>query len=444
MTAPRPPGPKGWEALPHTLAFLQEQVPYIQRMAAEYGDVVQFQLGLFDNILVSDPKLIHEVLVSKADDYHKDIITHELSELLGQGLLTAEGEHWRRNRKLASPNLQRTQVAGYADTMSEYTARHMDEWKHGEVRELHHDMMQLTMEIVVKTLFNLDPSSELVEVGHHVDVGMHYFHLMIHSLWRFAPKFVPMPARYDFQDSLRRLDTIVYDLISQRRNADEGDDLLFRLIRAKDDEGHSMTDEQLRDEVLTMFLAGHETTALVATYTWLLLMQDREVARAMFAEVDDMLGTRRATCDDLAKLPYVTAVIKESMRLYPPAWIIGRQAIRDTTLGPYPVKKSTQILISQMVLHRKPEYFPDPDAFKPERWLEPGFEKSLPKHIYLPFGGGPRICIGNHFAMMEAVLIIATMAQSVDLELRMSEELRVQPAVTMRPVVPIHVRVHRR
>ena len=440
----KPPGPHGIQTIPHTLDFIREQIPYIQRMAREYGDVVRFRLGNLNNLLVSDPAIIHEVLVSKAQDFHKDEITHDLKELLGEGLLTAEGDQWKRNRKLASPNLQRTQVSVYADIMSQLSTEAVGRWKHGEERDLHQDMMHLTMEIVVKTLFNLDSGPELDEVSHHVDVAMHYFHLMTHTPWRWVPEVFPMPARKDFKHSIERLDEVVYGLIEKRRGGEEGHDLLWRLIQAKDDEGEGMDDKQLRDEVITMFLAGHETTALVATYTWFLLLQHRDVLEQVFEEVDRVLQKRQAGFDDLQSLSYLNAVIKESMRLYPPAWIIGRQAIRDTTLGDYEVKQGMQILISQMVLHRKPDVFESPDEFRPQRWLEPGFEKSLPRHAYLPFGGGARICIGNHFAMMEAILIVASMAQHIDFELRMTTDMQVSPAVTMRPVVPVTVRVHRR
>lgn len=441
---PVPPGPSVWQTPSFTADFMRGQIPFVQRMQREYGDFVHFYLGAIENWLISDPDAIHELLVTKADSFQKDVITHELSQLLGQGLLTAEGELWKKNRKLAAPNLQRKQIAAYADTMVDFTRRNLEHWQHGERRELHHDMMHLTMEIVVKTLFNLDPGPELVDVGKAVDVSMHYFHLMTHTPWRFVPEFLPMPARREFEKSVELLDRIVFDLIEKRRGATEGDDLLFRLMRAQDEDGQTMSHTQLRDEVITMFLAGHETTALTVSYTWFLLMKHPTVKARVFEEVDRVLGDRAGRDEDVKNLSYLTAVIKESMRVYPPAWIIGRDAIEDVTLGPWKIRKGAQVLVSQMVMHHKPEYWGDPENFRPERWLEPDFEKSLPRHAYMPFGGGARVCIGNHFAMMEAILIMATMAQTVDMELEMAAPLEVQPAVTMRPITPIDIRVHRR
>lgn len=279
-------------------------------------------------------------------------------------------------------------------------------------------------------------------VGGSLDKAMYYFHLMTHTPWRFVPEFLPMPARTEFEEGGKILNGIIYDLIEKRRAATEGDDLLFRLIQARDEDGNALSPEQLRDEVITMFLAGHETTALTVTYTWLLLMQNPSVKARVFEEVDRVLGDRLGTDEDVRQLPYLTAVIKESMRIYPPAWIIGRDAMEDVEIGPWKIRKGAQVLVSQMVMHHKPEYWGDPEVFRPERWLDPGFEKSLPRFAYMPFGGGARVCIGNHFAMMEAILILATMAQTVDMDLKMTQELRVQPAVTMRPVTPIDIEVH--
>ena len=438
------PGPAIWQTPANTADFMREQIPYMQRMQREYGDFVHFFLGRIENWLISDPDAIHEILVTKADKFQKDLITHELSQLLGQGLLTAEGEMWRKHRKLAAPNLQKKQIASYADTMSAFTARTMDTWQHGQQLELHHEMMHLTMEIVVKTLFNLDPSAELDAVGESLDKAMHYFHLMTHTPWRFVPEFFPMPARTEFQEAGRVLDAVIYDHNEKRRDAQDGDDLLLRLINARDEDGEPLSPVQLRDEVITMFLAGHETTALTVSYTWLLLMQHPEAKAKVFEEVDRVLGDRLGNDDDVRQLSYCNAVIKESMRIYPPAWIIGRDATDDVQIGPYLVEKGTQVLVSQIIMHQRADIWGDPENFRPERWLEPDFERNLPRYAYMPFGGGARVCIGNHFAMMEAILIMATMAQSVDLDLKMTEPLKVQPAVTMRPITPITVSVHRR
>lgn len=422
---------------------MQGQVEFFRTMHARYGDYVRFWLGTFTNYLISDPEAMHEVLVTRADKFHKDDITQDLTDMLGQGLLTSEDELWRRQRKLAAPALKRSQIASYARTMSTFTARHVENYEDGEVIELHEHMMQLTMEIVVKTLFNLDPGPELERVGEAIDTAMNYFHLMTHTPWRFVPKIIPIPARKAFEEAMQEFDRIVYSLIRERRESGvEGDDLLYRLLIANDDEGQ-MSDTQLRDEVITMFLAGHETTALTLTYTWYLLSLHPHVSDALYDEIDSVLDGD-PTVDDVSKLPYTTAVIKESMRLYPPAWIIGRKAVEDVEIGDYTIEKGAQVLLAQCVMHMREDYFESPYVFSPERWLDPDFEKNLPRHVYFPFGGGPRICIGTHFAMMEAVLCLATMARKVRLKNRMTEPLQTQPAVTLRPLSPIMMKIERR
>lgn len=424
---------------------MQGQVEFFRTMHARHGDYVRFWLGTFTNYLISDPDAMHEVLVTKADKFHKDDITQDLVDMLGQGLLTSEDDLWRRQRKLAAPALKRSQIANYAQTMVSFTQRHVDTYEDGAVIDVHENMMHLTMEIVVKTLFNLDAGPELERVGEAIDTAMTYFHLMTHTPWRFVPEVIPMPARKAFEESMVEFDRIVYTLIDERRSSgEEGDDLLYRLLIANDDEGEQMSDVQLRDEVITMFLAGHETTALTLTYTWYLLSLHPQVADALYAEIDDVLKDGDPTVDDVGRLPYTTAVIKESMRMYPPAWIIGRKALEDVEIGGYTVEKGGQVLMAQCVTHMLEEYFEEPYVFTPERWLDPDFEKSLPRHIYFPFGGGVRICIGTHFAMMEAVLCLATMARKVRLKNRMTEPLRTQPAVTLRPVSPIRMKVERR
>ncbi len=443
---PVPPGPKGLGHLKATYEFMGgEQVPFMRKMQREYGDFVNFRLGTFNNYLISDPEMIHEVLIGKSKVFKKDAITHDLEELLGQGLLTAEGEYWRRNRKIAAPALKRKQIASYADTMVSLTAKHMDAWKQGHQTELHHDMMQLTMAIVVKTLFNLDPGEEVAAVEESIEKAMHFFHLNTHTLWRFMPEALPMKARDDFYAAIEMLNSVIYKLIEDRRNSDEeGDDLLHRLILATDEDGNHMTDAQLRDEAITMFLAGHETTALTISYTWRLLAENPDVARRLYQEVDDILGGKPATVDDVRKLKYTEAIIKESLRIHPPAWIIGREPTEDVEIGPYLIPKGAQVLMCQSVLQMLPKYFVEPTQFRPERWLDPEFEKSLPRHVYMPFGGGPRVCIGNHFAMMEAILVVATMTQHVELDMDLSIPLTKQPAVTWRPTSPLNISVSRR
>jgi cytochrome P450 len=414
-------------------------------MKDRYGDAVSYYLGTFRTYQFTDPELIEEVLIRKHRSFHKDAITHDLEELLGRGLLTSEGTFWRRQRKLAAPSLQRRQIRAYADWMVDITERELETWRDGEEFELHHAMMGLTLKIVVKTLFNLEMEDKIEEIGESIDTAMHVFDKSTHTLWRYVPEQIPTHLSRAFDQAVAHLDEVVYDLIDKRRaSGEEGDDLLWRFLVANDEDGNTMTDRQLRDEVITMFLAGHETTALAITYAWFLMSHHPDVAQRLFDEVDEVLGDRSATAEDVNELPYLKAIVQETLRMYSPAWIIGREPVEDVQIGPYHVPKGTQVLMPQSVIHYDERWFDHPYEFRPERWLGGELEKELPRFAYFPFGGGARVCIGNHFAMMEAILIIATMAQRFDLENIMTDELETQPSVTLRPSVPVEMRVHER
>lgn len=440
-----PPGPRGVGAVKQQIKFLNTSpVQTMRDIRAQWGTVAAVRLGNLYNYVICEPEYIHAVLMDRDNAYRKDAIVQDLDELLGQGLLTAEGDAWRRNRKLAAPALKRKQIEAYADWMVELTNRELDRWRDGAVVELHQAMMGLTLKIVVKTLFNIDLEEQIEQIGGYIDDAMDIFHKRTHTMWRLVPKSIPTPLQRRFAQTIASLDEFVYELIARRRDdMEEGDDLLYRLLIANDEDG-GLTDKQLRDEVLTMFIAGHETTALALSYAWYLLSTNAEVSRKLYAEVDEVLGGRTPTAADTSKLPYLLAVVQETLRMYSPAWIIGREAMRDTTIGPYFVPKGTQVLLPQSVVHYEPQYFADPFEFRPERWLDPNFEKSLPKGVYFPFGGGQRVCIGQHFAMMELLLMVATMVQRCELENAMATDLRTQPAVTLRPTVPISMRVHHR
>lgn len=440
----RPPGPRGWQNLKVLVDFANDQIGCFRRIARRYGSASFFKLGTFDTYLFTDPDAIEEVLLAKSSSFEKDALTHELDTLLGKGLLTSEGQKWRQQRKLISPNLRRKQIAHYADVMVERTRQMLDGWRDGDVRPLHRDAMEVTLRIVVDTLFNLEMESDVHRVGRALDTAMEGFHEQAHTLWRFVPEPLPTPMRAKFNDAVEEFDTLIYKLIDQRRqDATEGDDLLYRLIAAVDDEGNQMTDRQLRDEVITLFLAGHETTALAIMYAWYLMSDHPWVIEKMQDEVDEVLGGRAAGADDVNALPYTRAVVQETMRLYPPAWIIGREAIEDVEIAGWTVTKGAQVLLPQCLVHRDSRWFDNPDLFRPERWLD-GLEDRIPRFAYFPFGGGPRICIGNYFAMMEAILVVATMAQQVTLENVSRETLRTQPSVTQRPATAIEMKVHRR
>ncbi len=441
----RAPGPRGLEALWAQVEFSKDQIGFLRDVHHRFGDVSSFTLGSFDIWLVCDPELIEELLLRHHDKLVKDELTHDLEELLGQGLLTSEGDFWKRQRKLASPALRRRQIESYADSMVRLTHQTMDGWEDGEVVDFHHSMMQLTLRIVVKTLFNIEVGDDIVEVEEALEDAMHFFHVMAHTLWRFLPEFVPTPSKFKFQDAVRQLDEVVYRLIEQRKaDGEPGDDLLWALLSAVDDEGSSMTDQQLRDECITIFLAGHETTALALSYTWWVLTKHPEILKRITEEIDTVLEGRDATASDVRALPYTNAVVKEVMRVYPPAWIFGRETTEPVEVAGWTIPTGAQILFPQSVVHMDPRWYEDPDQIKPERWLDGTLEDRLGRFGYFPFGGGTRICIGNHFAIMEIVLVLATMLQRVSITNRTEGEMVTQPSVTLRPLTKIQMEVSHR
>jgi len=437
----RPPGPGPLETVQFHVDFVRDQIESFRKLDEQYGPISRSRFGSLEFYLVTDPEAIEEVLLRNARSFHKDAISQDVRHLVGNGLIISEGEKWRRQRKLIAPNLQPRHLESYAEVMVDQTRRTVDTWEDGEVIQLDRDMMEITLRVVVQTLFDLDLEHRVATIGEAIDDAMAYLDEITHSFWRFAPESVPTPLQRRFERARENLNELIYDLIEARRRRDEpGDDLLYRLIDATDEEGDQMTDRQLRDELITMFVAGHETTALAMTYAWWLMTEHPETLERARAEVDEVIGDRRPGLEDVEALPYVDAVVKEAMRLYPPAWVIGREAIEDVEIGEYTVPEGAQVLLPQCLIHRKAEYFDEPEAFRPERWLD-GLEDELPRYAYFPFGGGPRICIGNHFANMESILVTATILQRAELTNVTDRPLETYTSVTQRPTHPIEMRV---
>jgi cytochrome P450 len=363
--------------------------------------------------------------------------------LIGNGLLTSEGEFWRRQRRLAQPAFHRQRVSTYGDVMVDYTERTISSWKAGETRDVHRDMMRLTLEIVAKTLFNADVSGDADRVGTILSEIVKPFASQATLKWILDNR-LPTPAHRRFHRLAKQIDEIVYRIIEERRASgrDEGD-LLSMLLQAQDEDGSQMTDKQLRDEVITLFLAGHETTALTLSWAWYLLALNPRAERKFHEELEAVLRGRAPTFSDLAQLKYTEMIAKESMRLYPPAYGVGREAIEECEIGGYRVPAKTQIFAFQWVTQRDPRYFDEPDEFNPDRWTEE-FADSLPKYAYFPFGGGPRACIGNSFAMMEIVLVLATIGQRFRLKLVPDHQVTILPAMSLRPRDGIQVTVENR
>jgi cytochrome P450 len=432
----------------HLLQVRRGMLDFLTRISRDYGDVVPVRYGPQTVLMLHHPALIEAVLVTQQRNFSKGRFYRLLTPLLGEGLLTAEGDFWRRQRRLAQPAFHRERVAAYGRTMVAYSERMLAGWRPGEVRDVHADMMRLTLEIVVKTLLDADAAGEAATVGEALPVALHELNGLMNGPAFLLPQAVPTPGKWRLTRAVRRLDRFVYTLIAERRAApaDRGD-LLSMLMAAQDGGGAEaagsaggMSDRQLRDEVMTIMLAGHETTALALSWTWYLLSEHPEVDARLRDELRAALGGRPPEVSDLPRLAYAERVLSEAMRLYPPIPVIGRQAVDACDLGGYPVPAGTPVSFAQWSVQRDPRFFDDPDVFRPERW-EDGLAQRLPRFAYFPFGGGPRLCIGNTFAMMEATLILATVAQRYRPRLVPGHPIVPVPALTLRPAHGLRMRL---
>ncbi|HEY8165577.1 MAG TPA: cytochrome P450 [Gemmatimonadaceae bacterium] len=402
-------------------------------IARDYGDIAHYRIGAQHIFFFNHPDLIRDVLVTNGRNFHKSRGLERARRLLGNGLLTSEDEFHLRQRRLAQPAFHRQRVAAYAGTMTSYAARMRDGWRDGATVDMHREMMRLTLDIVAKTLFDADVDSEAPEIGQALTTAFESFNVAMLPFTEYLEK-LPLPAVRRFNSARARLDRTVYRMIEERRaSGEDKGDLLSMLLLAQDTEGDGtgMSDTQLRDEALTIFLAGHETTANALTWTWYLLSQNPEVEERLNAEVDS-LGDRLPAYEDMTALPYTRMVLAESMRLYPPAWAIGRRAIEPFDAREFTVPANSVVLMSQYVMHRDERFFPDPERFDPERWT-PEAQAARPKFTYLPFGGGNRVCIGEQFAWMEGVLLIATLAQRWKMRLVPDHPVELKPLITLRP-----------
>jgi cytochrome P450 len=412
----------------------------------KYGDLHVFRVADLTQYQLSHPDHIHTVLVTESAKFGKDSEYTDpkrgMARFFGTGLLTSNGEFWKRQRKLMQPAFHHKRIEGYAATMSEKTLKMIEGWPDGAVIDVDHQMMQATLMIVVKALFDADAGADLERVSHAMDVIQE-----VTGSPRLLPPWVPTPLELRARRALRDLDDVVYRLIRSRRAEGESSsrgDLLSMLLEARDDEGNGMTDRQIRDELVTLYLAGHETTANTLNWTWMLLAQHPEVEATLHAELDLVLAGRAPTLADLKALPYTEMVIKEAMRLYPPAFIFSREALEDVQVGGYVLPKGATVAIVSYITHRDPRWWgADADQFKPERF-SPERDKSFPKHAYIPFGGGPRVCIGNMFAMMEAQLMLATIASRFTLRLLPGQVVEPDAKLTLRPKGGLPMLVQRR
>ena len=443
MTTP-PRGPRG-RGLLGSLSDLQRDQLGFYVTCAQYGDVVPVRLGPRRAVLFYHPDAIEEVLVTRSRDFVKSPGVRLLRPLLGDGLLLSERDVWLRQRRLVQPAFHRQRVAAYGEIMTAYATRRLADWKEGDVFDVHDEMMSLTQAIVAKTLFDAEVSGEAHEVGTASHVLMQDFGARLGSLLQLLPSWLPTPANVRARRAIRRLNQVVYRMIAARRqSAEDRGDLLSILLHAQDaDDGTGMTDQQVRDEVMTLFMAGHETTAVALSWTWYLLAQHPEVDGRLAEELRTVLGSRAPTAADLPRLPYTEMVVTEAMRLYPPAYALGRQATIPTEVAGHPVAAGVVVILPTWVVQRDPRWFEEPEAFRPERW-EGERARRLPRYAYFPFGGGPRQCIGQGFAMMEASLLLTAIAQRFRLTLVPGQRVTPTPYVTLRPEPGIRMLLARR
>jgi cytochrome P450 len=430
---PVPPGPRSIIPFRFLRDMQRNPIPFLTAMARDYGDVAQFSVGPQTIVFFNHPDSIRDLLVTQHRSFHKSRVLQRAKVILGEGLLTSEGEFHKRQRRLTQPAFHRERITAYGEVMIDRAARMRERWRDGQTLDIHHEMMRVTLSVVAKTLFDAEVEGEADEIGEALTTLVDMFPLLMNPLAGLLQK-LPLPQTRRFGRALARLDRTIYGIIEERRRSgvDRGD-LLSMLLLAVDEEGDGggMSDKQLRDEAMTLFLAGHETTANALSWTLYLLAQHPEIAEVMHREIEAVAGDRLPSPADYPRLTYTEMVVAESMRLYPPAWAVSRLAMEDVEVGGVLVPRGAVALASQSVMHRDPRFWPDPQRFDPLRFTSEA-KASRPKLAYFPFGAGPRLCIGESFAWMEGVLILATIAQRWRMEL-VSRDVVPQATITLRP-----------
>lgn len=443
-----PSGPKGHWIFGNMKQMQEDPLSFWMHIAKEYGDFVHVRSIRKEGIyFINDADALQKVLVTDNKHFTKSLGLERTKRLLGEGLLTSEGDMHRKQRRLVMPAFHRRRIQDYGIIMSEYTDEHMRSWNDGAIVDIAEEWMQLTLKIVGRTLFDADVSKEARAVGEMINTLMDGW-----SLSMLLPNFIfelllklPLPKLQKLNRAIDDMDSLIYRIIQERRaSGEDRGDLLSMLLKSVDEEdGAQMTDQQARDEAMTLFLAGHETTANALTWTWYVLTQHPEIEQKLQEEVDRVLQGRLPTMDDLKDLTYTDMIFREAMRLYPPAWAIGRKTIDDYEVNGFHIPAESPVLCFPYVIHRDPRHYPEPEAFIPERWTTEERAKRH-KYAYIPFGGGPRRCAGEAFAMMEGVLLLASTAQKWSMELVEEQVIEMKPQITLRPKNGIKMRLRLR
>ncbi len=427
----------------HGIEYMLDPLKFLTRMSEGHGPISHARLGIKHVYMLSDPALIHEVMIGRYREFCKGVLWKRfLIPLIGMAPLSADGEAWQRYRKMSTPPLQRKHIAGYADEMVACTERMVAEFSDGETRDIYADMSRLTLDIVSRCLFGQDTTRDATKLIEALDAAMENF-----ARSAYSPRFL-LPHWLDPSQTLGRAakqtDEIAYAMIDRcRAEGATGNDLLSRLIHARDDDGEAFTDREIRDHIATMLFAGYETTAISLAYTLAQLFDNRQVAERLRAEVDRVLGQRTATFDDVPQLPYADAVFKEALRLYPPVYAFVREPTQDLELGGFTIPRGSILILSPYVMQRKARYYRDPEAFRPERWLS-GETDDNPRFAYFPFASGARVCLGIHFAKLEAVLVLVTLMQRLSLQVEPGFQVAPATLMTLRPATGLKVIVERR
>lgn len=416
----------------------RDPLRFLERAAQHYGDIIPFRILNRPAFLIKHPDHVREILVNRQHSFTKSPALQRAKRFFGEGLLTSEGEFHTRQRRLLQPAFHRDRLQSYGATMTSYALQARERFVADSEVNIRDEMMRLTLAIVARTLFDADVEGDAKNVGEAMADILRSFNIVQMPFWKLLRK-MPLPQHRREENALRTIREIVDRIIREHRTAhQDSGDLLSTLLAIRDEDGSSLNDEQIHDEILTLFVAGHETTALALTWTWYLLAKNQACEGRLHQEIDSVLAGRAPQFDDIPRLTYVEKVISEAMRLYPPAWLFGRMAKERLDLGGVTIPVGGICLLSPYIAHRDPRFFPAPERFDPERW-RPEVRDARPKFSYFPFGGGTRVCIGERFAMAELILLVATLAQKWRFRLVSSEAPTLKPRITLGPGEPIRM-----